>query len=177
MSVNPKEKLDGKKEKIVIKIPHKNRSQISQKKIIREVFSPPIKQKKRRNQDVNNSFQYGDRGGSLEARNFTPNIGALKSFDTAEQNYPMNRNFSSDGTSGRNQQKDTSNTQRPIRANQPVIHNQVMGDMVKIPLNNQFVYITPYEYNRRKSDLTINQNVFKIPSQRILIDNSRDGLL
>lgn len=175
VTVNPK-KLDNKDEKFNIKIYNtkiKSKAQASQKKIIREVFSPPIKQKKRRNQaSYDATSNYGSSNttqGSPETRNFTPNIGALKSFDHSAQ-----RNYTSEGSGHRNVPIESLNLQRVNGFQKPVSHKSISSNMINVPENMQFVYITPYEYNRRRSDLlgAHNQNVYKIPSQRVLLDNT-----
>lgn len=54
------------------------------------------------------------------------------------------------------------------------LKNSIDQNVIKVPSNSNLVYITPYEYNKRKADSTNfnNLNVFKIPSQRVLIDNT-----
>lgn len=69
----------------------------SQKMIIREVFSPPVKNKKRRHKpSYDGKSNYGTAEISSHSRNNTPNIGAMKSFD-----YVKSRNFTSEGSAGR----------------------------------------------------------------------------
>lgn len=106
-----------------IKVP-KGKQLSSQRKIIREVFSPPIKKKKRRNNaSRDHGATFSIRNMSPETRNYTPNVDPAKSFGENEDSYPMHRIFTSDGISGRN-----------FKSNQ--------NSFSKVPGNARFAYFT-----------------------------------
>lgn len=158
----------------------RNRPIVSQKKIIREVFSPPAKKRRVNKSSYDDTPTYGSQrntNGSFEGRNYTPNTEALNSFDNPRNNYPIHRNFTSDGAN-RNINNQLSNVQNVSSGQwRPGIRHNFTNNSIKMQPNMKFVYLTPYEYHRRKSDAASDSqfsagNVFKIPSQRVLIENT-----
>lgn len=169
-------KLEPRSEKVSIKFGINNLQRkflSSQKKIIREVFSPPVKNKKKRQQpSYDEATNYGGASDSTnistDARNYTPNVIALKSFDNSS-----NRNMTTDGTSDRS----TYFNWRGSFTNsnwiqKPISHQYLNNSIVKVPNHTRFVYITPYQYNKQHRFEREGKNVFKIPSQKVLIENT-----
>ena len=109
---------------------------------------------------------------SAEARNYTPNVIALKSFDNSS-----NRNMTTDGVSDRSSYFNWRGSFATSNGNQkPMSHQYINNSITKVPNHMRFVYITPYQYNKQHRFEREGINVFKIPSQKVLIENTEFSL-
>lgn len=165
-----------------VNVNSKKKALNSQKRIIREVFSPPSKTKRQTKMSYDNFSHYDhtNRTDPYEARNFTPNVGVIKSFKHPEI-HPSQRNLTSDGTSVRfhYNTNEIGSIQSGSGMYKPASYKSITSNnTASIPSNHRFVYITPNEYNKRKLDLMGGQQpcVFKIPSQRVLLDQTNTNL-
>jgi len=107
---------------------------------------------------------------SPDTRNYTPNIINLKSFEANSE-----RNFTSDSHSFKNPiSQNHGRFAKPIDFHKHVLQKCDNKVTIKVPNHTRLVYITPYDYNKNKGNkININNpNVFKIPSQRVLVENS-----
>ena len=61
---------------------------------------------------------------------------------------------------------------KPSHVQKRIIPRNDGRNMIKVPNSQQFVYITPDQFSRKNHINNLNtRNVFKIPSQRVLIEN------
>jgi hypothetical protein len=165
-----------------VSVNSKRKSLKNQKRIIREVFSPPSKTKRKTqiSYDVSSRYNHMERTDPYEARNFTPNVGVIKSFKHPEI-HPSQRNLTSDGNSVRfhYNTNDVGSIQSGPGMYKPASYKSIISsNTASIPSKHQFVYITSNEYSNRKADLMGGQHpgVFKIPSQRVLLDHTNSNL-
>ena len=167
-NLNNLDKLDKfiTEEKCLSKIENKGRNkkekQLSKKrKIMREIFSPPTKRQRRKKQiSYDSESNYGHdfpEERSFEGRNFTPGIGGVdNSFGHNEINNSFQRNFTSDGATGR---KYLNTAETDTIHSLPGIGRQdgykTSSDPLRIVPQRKFklMYITPNEYNKRTIEL------------------------
>lgn len=154
----------------------KNRikKQLSSKhQIIREIFSPPAKVRRRRQKvsydsEANYGHDFMDER-SFDDRNYTPGLGLNSSLKGKELENSQPRNYTSEGGTVRTH---FNTSEADTIQSLPGIHRIGGYDSIQAEENLaknklKLVHITPNEYNKRMNDIMggKHHNVFKIPSQ------------
>lgn len=155
------------------------KKQLSSKNaIIREIFSPPSKVRRRRQKvSYDSEANYGHDSveeRSFDQRRYASGLGINSPFKHHEIENTQPRNYTSEGGTVR-ANFTTSDTETihslPViqrkGAYETLGENSTPSSSKKLRL----VHITPNEYNKRMNDIMgiKNHNVFKIPSQKMIL--------